>query len=682
MRFSYTIPAVLIGVSVFVQPVIVVTLASEQQFNDKARKLTVRIDLNKTPAGSGVILYKQVDSHKKVNIYYVLTAKHVVSQSGEYSLITYPDQKSHQIYPSSVTLLPDVDLAILQFESSADYSFATPIKVEDLKATDGARVWIVGYPKYTVGSPIPKDPPVIPGNIILPPGQSLDNNYDLAYNNPTARGMSGSPILNQRGELIGVHGRGGKEINPNNLESGPVQINYGTSIKLFNERAAKAFFELGMKNLEQKNYTRAREDFSLALRFNSNFADAYMGLSRAYFGMVNYAEASRNVSRAIDNYPKTANNPQLAEAYRLRGAIFVEQKNYREAEKNYQQAIQFNSNDANFVADVQRRIEALPKPQISNVPQPKPTTSPTTGTQPVATRLSSDWVFTTLPAQAKVFTVAFSPDGRFLASGTEDGKIQLWDLTAGKSSAINAHSKEVNAIVFSPDGTKLASSASDGVKIWNLQQGSLSHFKNLANASLKVRSIAFSPNGQTIATGTAEGQIKLWQVNTGKELPGLSGHKGQVSVLTYSPDGRTIVSGGIDNTIKIWNLNQPNSRRALTLTGHQDLILSIIFSRDGQTLITSSRDRTIRMWNFNTRQLQRPPLSVDGLILNFYVAISPDGNILASGNNSNIKIWNLSNNQSQELAGHNHSVSSLVFSSDGKLASGSQDGTIRIWQKK
>lgn len=674
MKLIYSVPAGLVGVAAIAIVHSQIALASKAQ--QVADQFTVLIRDNGGQLGSGTLLAKEG------NTYYVVTADHVPINKKEYNIVILNktrNQKQYRVNYDRIIKLQNVDLAILPFESQEEYTI--PNRGNSQSVVRGEIIYVSGY---STDSSLNSSLHVVEGRISANPENSSANEdrNNWYYTNLTTDGMSGGPILNSQGHLIGIH-RGNKaEVIPDGM---PTQTGFkrGIPIHILLELVPKHSFEKGNEQLNQRKYREAIADFSLALRFNPKFADAYLGLSRAYFGMENYGEASRNVSSAIDNYPKTANNPQLAEAYRLRGAIFVEQKNYREAEKNYQQAIQFNSNDANFVADVQRRIEALPKPQISNVPQPKPTNPLTTGTQPVATRLSPDWVFTTLPAQAKVFTVAFSPDGRFLASGTEDGKIQLWDLTTRNSSAINAHSKGVNSIVFSPDGTKLASSGSDGVKIWNLQQGSLTPFRNLANASLLVRSIAFSPNGQTIATGTAEGQIKLWQVNTGKELPGLPGHTKQVSALAYSPDGQTIVSGGIDNTIKIWNLNQPNSRRALTLTGHQDLILSIIFSRDGQTLITSSRDRTIRMWNFNTRQLQRPPLSVDDrLSINIYVAISPDGNILASGNNSKIKIWNLSNNQSQELPGHNASVSSLVFSSDGKLASGSLDGTIGIWQKK
>lgn len=672
MKLIYTVPAALVGVAAIAIVHSQIALASKAQ--QVADQFTVLIRDNGGQLGSGTLLAKEG------NTYYVVTADHVLVNQKEYNVVVSNktgNKKQYRVNYDRIIKLQNVDLAILPFESQEEYTI--PNRGNSQSVVRGEIIYVSGY---STDSSLNSSLHLVPGTISANPENTSANEdrNNWYYTNPTTDGMSGGPILNSQGHLIGIH-RGNKaEVIPDGM---PIQTGFkrGIPIHILLELVPKHSFEKGNEQLNQQKYREAIADFSLALRFNPNFADAYMGLSRAYFGMGNYDQARNNVSRAIDNYSKISNNSQLAEAYRLRGAIYEKQKNYREAEKDYQQARQLNPNDANFVADIQRRSEALPKPQNSNVQQPKPNPPTTTGTQPVATRLSPDWAVKTLQVQGKVFTVAFSPNGQFLASGTEDGKIQLWDLTAGKSSAINAHSKGVNSIVFSPDGTKLASSASDGVKIWNVQQGSLSHFKNLANSSLLVQSIAFSQNGQTIATGTAEGQIKLWQVSTGKWLRDLSGHKGQVRALAYSPDGQIIVSGGIDNTIRIWNLNQPNSR-ALTLTGHQDLILSIIFSWDGQTLITSSRDRTIRMWNVNTRQLQRPPLSVDDrLAINTYVAISPDGNTLASGNSSRIKIWNLSNNQSEELPGHTASVSSLVFSSDGKLASGSSDGTIKIWQK-
>ena len=194
-----------------------------------------------------------------------------------------------------------------------------------------------------------------------------------------------------------------------------------------------------------------------------------------------------------------------------------------------------------------------------------------------------------------------------------------------------------------------------------------------------VFSVAISPDGQTLVSGSRDNTIKIWQLNTGRELRTLTGHSGYVISLAITPDGQTLVSGSGDKTIKIWQLSTGQELR--TLTGHSSYVASVAISPDGQTLVSGS-DKTIKIWQLSTGQLLRTLTrhsdSVDAL------AISPDGQTLVSGAlyDKTIKIWELSaGRELRTLTGHYNGVSSVAISPDGQtLVSGSSDNTIKIWR--
>jgi len=277
-----------------------------------------------------------------------------------------------------------------------------------------------------------------------------------------------------------------------------------------------------------------------------------------------------------------------------------------------------------------------------------------------------------------VYSVAFSPDGKTLASGSGDKTIKIWNVTTGQEiRTLKGHSDGVISVAFSPDGKTLASGSADKtIKIWNVATGQ--EIRTLSGYSSLVRSVAFSPDGKTLASGSRDDTIKIWNVATGQEIRTLSGHSDAVISVAFSPDGKTLASGSEDKTIKIWNVATGQEIR--TLEGHSDWVFSVAFSLDGKTLASGSEDKTIKIWNVATGQEIRT-LKGHSYPLRS-VAFSPAGKTLASGSmDKTIKIWNVATGQEiRTLKGHSYGVNSVAFSPDGKtLASGSHVKTIIIW---
>jgi WD40 repeat protein len=278
-----------------------------------------------------------------------------------------------------------------------------------------------------------------------------------------------------------------------------------------------------------------------------------------------------------------------------------------------------------------------------------------------------------------VLSVAFSPDGQTLASGSHDKTIKLWDVKTGKLRyTLRGHSGSVRSVAFSPDGQTLASGSGDKtIKLWDVKTGKLRD--TLSGHSGSVVSVAFSPDGQTLASGSYDKTIKLWDVKTGKVRHTLTGHFNWVYSVAFSPDGQTLASGGDDKTIKLWDVQTGKVRH--TLTGHSEWVRSVAFSADGQTLASGSCDKTIKLWDVRTGNLHRTLTAHSDWVCS--VAFSPDGQTLASGSWDNtIKLWDVQTGKVRHtLTGHSDWVRSVAFSPDGQtLASGSYDNTIKIWR--
>jgi WD40 repeat protein len=276
--------------------------------------------------------------------------------------------------------------------------------------------------------------------------------------------------------------------------------------------------------------------------------------------------------------------------------------------------------------------------------------------------------------------VAFSPDGKILASETWEGGVQLWDTVAKRRIGIlrgSASRASFPAVAFSPDSRTVAASRDDrAIELWDLpHRRSMALFKGHTGS---VRSVAFSPDGTILASGGEDHTVRLWDVPKRRSLALLQGHSFGVASVAFSPDGKTLASGSWDRTIRLWDV--ASRRTTSTLKGHGDWVNGVAFSPDGKSLASVSDDTTVKLWDTIAR---REIATLAGHKDQVYgVAFSPDGKTLASGGSDNtIKLWDVvTKRERATLKGHGAAVRRVAFSADGRtLASGSDDDTVKLW---
>lgn len=296
--------------------------------------------------------------------------------------------------------------------------------------------------------------------------------------------------------------------------------------------------------------------------------------------------------------------------------------------------------------------------------------------------LQGDRINTFTGHTAAVWSAQFSPDGEMIVSGSGDQTIKLWHRDGTEILTLSGHRGDVRAALFSPNGEWIISGGADkNIMIWGLD-GTL--IQTLKGHAADIRCISISPNGEFIVSGSGDNILKLWHVQMDHEHPekpiaiaevfSIEAHSSAIRSVNFSPDGTLLATGSADRNIKIWNLH---GDKLQILKGHTDPIRSVCFSPDSKTLLSASLDSTVRQWQIERRAQQI--LSGHSAAVRS-VTFSPDGLRLASGSlDDQMKIWDLQGNELQTIVGDND-ILSVSFSPDGNhLLVGSGDSVISLW---
>jgi WD40 repeat protein len=285
-----------------------------------------------------------------------------------------------------------------------------------------------------------------------------------------------------------------------------------------------------------------------------------------------------------------------------------------------------------------------------------------------------------------VQAVAFSRGGARLVSGGNDNTVRVWDPATGRELlTLRGHARSVTGVAFSPDGRRVASAGWDGaVKVWDVasagwdgrvkvwdaaaDRSAVTIRVDIANA---LGGVAFSPDGARLA-GAGLGRVEVWDASTGRPVSLLQGPSGWVYGVSYSPDGARLASGSVDGTVTVWDV--ATGRQLVSLRGHTRAVTGVAFGPGGR-LASGSEDGTVRVWDAD-RGL--PLFTLSGAKVVAGVAFSPDGRLLAGG--GELRVWDAATGEELlALGGPDGAATCLAFTPDGRRVVGAGRDGVRVW---
>jgi len=320
-----------------------------------------------------------------------------------------------------------------------------------------------------------------------------------------------------------------------------------------------------------------------------------------------------------------------------------------------------------------------------------------------------------------VFSVVFDPEGRWLFSGGNDGRIIRWALPSGEKLAEWQAPAQVYALAISPDGVTLASGGTDSdITLWQAADGTPIHTLSGHSSTIAApNGLTFSPDGKRLASASYDNTARIWDWRSGESLLTLKGHADRVDAVAFSPDGSLLATASNDRQLIVWDAQSGKAIRHIT--GHQNFVFGVSFTADGSGLLSASRDNTLRLWDSASGTLRRIyqghtaglwdvalhgqtlyTAADDGTLRRWplatpqqwvwevggsptSIAISPNGTLVAVGmGDGSLQIYQMSSGKLlvDETDAHGRSsINRIAFSGDGRLlASAGMDGKARIWQ--
>lgn len=298
--------------------------------------------------------------------------------------------------------------------------------------------------------------------------------------------------------------------------------------------------------------------------------------------------------------------------------------------------------------------------------------------------------------QGTIYALDISPDSHWLATGSADSTVRVWDLFAPTSQAITlyGHESSIYVVTISSSGKWLATGSKDRtVRLWDLAeltsldksslQSVLEEKAILYGHGDSITALAFSQDERWLATSSFGDTARLWNIDDLAAPPILlQGHRGSIRDIAFFRNGDQLVTGSSDRTARVWRRLSSQAIESVPLTGHTEVVRTLAISPDEYWLATGSDDRTIRLWNLSN--LTNEPTLLNNHSGRIYqLTFSPDGHWLIAGDDDHIVyLWDWDNPQVQPimLTGHDKAITALAVSSDSRwLATGSLDDTVRLW---